>query len=115
MQLKTEPKRPHHYIIGVAVKSMRSSDPGKMYMKYGPVYFTNDDVSRVRDAKVLSEDRLFKTSSHDALEINECSGLVGSISAMKYVGCLIPMVRSLILISIFNLFSYNSHVLLVNN
>ena len=84
MQLNTDPKRPHHYIIGVGIKSMRSKDPGKMYLKYGPVYYTNDDVVKVRDAKILSEDRLFKTSPSDALLINECSQLVHSLTAMKY-------------------------------
>lgn len=82
MQLNLDPKRPHHYIIGVAVKSMRHSDPGKLYLKYGPLHFTNDDVKKVRDAKVLSEDKLFPTTSKEALEINECSQVVGSLTAM---------------------------------
>ena len=84
MQLKVDPKRPHHYVIGVAVKSMRNNDPGKVYLKYGPVYYSNEDVAKVRDAKLLSEDRLFKTSSSDALSINECSQLVHSLTAMKH-------------------------------
>jgi len=82
MQLNIDPKRPYHYIIGIGVKSMRHADPGKLFLKYGPLRFTNDDVEKVRDAKVLSEDKLFKTSSKDALRINDCSEVVGSLSAM---------------------------------
>jgi hypothetical protein len=82
MQLNIDPKRPYHYIIGVGVKSMRHADPGKLYLKYGPLKFTNDDVKKVRDAKVLSEDKLFPTSSKEALDINECSEVVGSLTAM---------------------------------
>lgn len=83
MNLKVDPKLPHHYIIGVAARTALSSKPGELYLKYGPVYFHNDDVVKVQDAKILSEDKLFKTSSSDALKIHDCTGIVHSIWALK--------------------------------
>jgi len=79
MELKVDKRLPHHYIIGVAIKSLRDSNPGEIYLKYGPIYFTNDDVSRVQDAKILSEDKLFKTTSKDAIDIHECGSLVHNL------------------------------------
>jgi len=84
MQLNIDPNRPYHCIIGVAVKTMYSSDPGKMYLKYGPIRFTNGDVEKVRDAKVLSEDKLFRTTRAEAININDCGDLVFSLSALMY-------------------------------
>jgi len=83
MELKVDPKLPYHYLIGVAVTAASDFEPGKLYLKYGPVRFTNKDVGNVQDAKLLSEDRLFKTSSADAIKIHGCSDLVYSIASMK--------------------------------
>ncbi len=83
MDLKVDPKLPHHYIIGVGMKSLRDSKPGEIYLKYGPIYFTNADVSCVQDAKILSEDKLFKTSAADAISINGCSDLIHNLGSLK--------------------------------
>jgi hypothetical protein len=83
MDLKVDPKLPHHYIIGVAARTARSSKPGELYMKYGPVYFTNKDVGRVQDAKILSEDKLFQTSPSDAVKIHECGDLVCGLWSLR--------------------------------
>lgn len=83
--LKIDSKLPHHYLIGVAMHSLRSGkDAGKMYLKYGPVHFTNKDVNKVLSAIMLSEDRLFKTSEKQALKIHGCSILVATIGAMRF-------------------------------
>ena len=84
--LKTDANLPHHYIINVAIQSLRSKDPGKMFLKHGPMYFTNDEVDRVRSAAILSQDRLFKTSSEQALKNFNCLGLARSIRAMQLSG-----------------------------
>ena len=58
--LKVDPQLPHHYIIGVCMHTMRSSTPGKMFLKYGPVYFTNDDVQKVADSLLLLDDKIYR-------------------------------------------------------
>jgi hypothetical protein len=57
--LKVDPENPHHYIIGVSMKDMRSDDPGRMFLKYGPVYFENHDVQNVGDSIVLLNDKIY--------------------------------------------------------
>jgi hypothetical protein len=82
--LKTNNKLPHHYIIGVIMEPMTAGkSAGKMILKYGPLYFHNDDVDRLRDALLLSQDKLFPTSTQDALSIHKVKGLVGAINGMK--------------------------------
>ena len=83
MELKVDPKFPHHYIIGVEVKSAISSDAGELFLKYGPVYFTNKEVGKLRDAKILSEDKLFRTTIEEATEIQGCSELVYNLWALQ--------------------------------
>jgi len=82
--LKTKNDLPHHYIIGVIMEPMTSGkSAGQMILKYGPLYFHNDDVDRLRDALLLSQDKLFPTSTQDALSIHKVKGLVGAINGMK--------------------------------
>lgn len=82
--LKTKHELPHHYLIGVIMEPMTAGkSAGKMILKYGPLYFHNDDVARLQDALLLSQDKLFPTSTHDALHIHKVKGLVGAINGMK--------------------------------
>lgn len=83
VKLKTDPKLPHHYIIGVAMRTLQDKNPGEVYLKYGPVYFTNEDVKQVGDAMMLSKDKLFPTTNKEALEITETRSLVHTLSSMK--------------------------------
>ena len=83
MDLKVDPRLPHHYIIGVAARTAKDKNPGELYLKYGPIYFTNEDVVKVLDAKLLSEDKLFKTTRVDAIDINECGDLIYSLSSLR--------------------------------
>lgn len=82
-KLKTDPKLPHHYIIGVGMRDLISKNPGELYLKYGPVYFTNKEVESLRDAIMLSGDKLFPTTNKEALDITETSNLVHTLSSMK--------------------------------
>lgn len=82
-EIKTDPKLPHHYIIAVGVHPATSSNPGQMFLKYRPVYFTNEDVDSMQHAAMLSKDKLFKTSSSEALDAVGCSGFAATISSLK--------------------------------
>ena len=82
LKLKVDPDLPFHYLVGVEAKTFQSGkDVGKFRIKY-LVKFTNDDVSKVRDAIRLSEDKLFPTKPHEATEVTGCTELVGGISSM---------------------------------
>lgn len=82
-ELKADPKFPHHYIIGVAIRSMRSSQAGEMFLKYRPIHFTHEEMKKVQDAALLSVDKVFKTTSKEAAEIHECRELVVALSGLK--------------------------------
>ena len=82
-KLKVDPIYPHHYLISVGIKNMISSDPGKIYLKHGPIYFNNDDVEKLRNSILLSKDKLFVTDIKTSLEIHNVSNLVSTIAGMK--------------------------------
>lgn len=82
-EVKADPKLPHHYMIGVVMHDMSSSQAGEMFLKYGPVYFTHEDILKVQDASLLSVDKVFKTTSKEAADIYECRGLVVALSGMR--------------------------------
>lgn len=82
MTRKKGPKFKHHYLIGVVITNMVSSNPGRFQLKYGPVYYTNDDIDLVAKAIGLSKDKLFKTSTEEAMKVHDCEELVVTISAM---------------------------------
>lgn len=85
--LKVDPDLPHHYIFSVGIKDMRCKDAGKMFLKHGPIYFSNQDVERVQTAVILKEDKLYrdfyKVTQKQILEIAECSEIVNSITMLK--------------------------------
>ena len=83
--LKVDKKRPHHYLIGVALHSINAGKKaGQRYLKYGPIHFTNDDVDKVLSAIMLSDDKLFKTTEKEALNIHGCADLVRNIASMRF-------------------------------
>lgn len=82
-EIKTDPNSPHHYLISVGVHTVQSATPGKMFMKHGPLYFSNDDVVKMQGASIMSKDKLFKTSSKQALKNFGCTELAISISGMS--------------------------------
>jgi len=82
--LKTDRKLPHHYLIGVGIHPMTArKEAGKLFLKYGPLYFHNKDVDRLRDANMMAEDKVFKTTQKEALEMYDVGSLVSSISSMQ--------------------------------
>jgi len=86
-ELKVDPKNPHHYIIGVAIRDMRSKNRGQMYVKYGPLYFTNDDVQNVANAKTLLDDKIYRTiykmKPGEIYKATECNEIIMSLIGMK--------------------------------
>jgi len=84
LKLKTEPKLFHHYFIGVGIHPMTSKKhSGEMFLKYGPLHFTNDDVESMQHAAMLSTDKLFKTTNQEAIKAVGCEQLCSSLAAMK--------------------------------
>lgn len=87
-KIKTDPKFPHHYIIGVGMHSgLEDPRSGQLYLKYTPVYFQNKDVSNLLDSLTLMCDGLYKgiykTTTKEILNVNDCSELVETISSLK--------------------------------
>jgi len=84
LELKTDPNLFHHYIIAVGIHPMTDkTNAGKMFLKYGPVHFTNDDVESMQHAAMLSIDKLFKTTNQEAIRSVGCEQLSYSLAAMK--------------------------------
>lgn len=82
-KIKADPKRPHHYIMGVAVSNMKARQPGEMYLKYGPVYFSHEDIIKLQDTVLLSMDKVFKTSTKEAADIHGCRALIISLNGLQ--------------------------------
>ena len=84
LKINTDPKLPHHYIIGVCVHpATAGKNAGKMYLKYRPIHFTNEDVEKMHHAAMLSIDKLFKTTNSEAIAAVGCEQLSNELSSMK--------------------------------
>ena len=81
--LKVDNSLPHHYLIGVAMHNLKSKDAGKMFLKYGPLYYTNDDVKRMLNVISRCTDKLYIQTQAEAAAAENCTNLIASISAMK--------------------------------
>jgi hypothetical protein len=90
LELKVDPNFPHHYFIGVDIMSAQSRTPGKLYLKYGPVYFTNDDVKNVQMACDMMDDKIYKqiykVSRDDIFKIAGCTEIIMTMTALKFAG-----------------------------
>jgi len=81
--LKTDSSLPYHYLIGVAIHSMRSKNAGKMFLKYGPIYYTNNDVKRMSNVISRCTDKIYVQTQEEAAKAENCVDLIASMSAMK--------------------------------
>ena len=85
--LQTDEKFPHHYIIGVAMRDLRSKNPGERWLKYGPVYFTNKDVENIADALTLLDDKIYTKiytmKPGQIYETMECNELIMALIGMR--------------------------------
>lgn len=81
--LKISSSLPHHYIFSVEMSGMRSSKPGIMSIKFGPIYFHNNDVIKLRRAVIRIKDKLIKSTTEEALINADCDmPLLEAISIM---------------------------------
>ena len=83
--LKIDKKFPHHYIIGVKANDcVMSTNRGEIYLKYGPLYFTNEDVENLQKALALHKDKMLptKTPLKECLNIYNVSWLL-SLNGMQ--------------------------------
>jgi len=62
---------------------MYSDKRGEMYLKHGPLKFTNDDIKKMQDSAMMSTDKLFKTTNKEALKMNGMSELSNSIWSIQ--------------------------------
>lgn len=87
IDLKVNKKFPHHYLIGVEAQSAKSKTPGKLYLKYGPIYFTNEDIKRVKNSIILINDKIYtdiySMSVSKIYQLNNCSELMMSLAGVK--------------------------------
>ena len=84
LQIKTDPKRPYHYIIGIRMNhNILSDDAGKMSLGYNPVFFTNEDIENYKQAIMLSQDPILITDIQEALRTFNCSHIYHILHGMK--------------------------------
>jgi len=84
LEIKTDPRLFHHYIIAVGIHPMIDrKEAGKMFLKYRPIHFTNDEVEKMQHAAMLSVDKLFKTTNEEAIKTVGCEELSSSLAAIK--------------------------------
>ena len=84
-KLKVDEKRPYHYMIGVGVHPMSSSKRGQVFMKYGPIFYTNEDVEKLQSTVILKNDKMYPggITEKEAIEISGASKeLMGSIRGL---------------------------------
>jgi len=81
--LKIDKSLPYHYLIGVAARPMTSKNVGEFFLKYGPLYYSNDDVKRMANVVARSTDKVYKQSQTEAAAAENCTDIISSISAMK--------------------------------
>jgi len=82
-KLKVDKSLPHHYLIGIAVEDAKSKNAGQFYLKYGPVYYHNNDVAKVATAVSRCTDKIYEQTQLEAIKVEGCEDLVLSISAMR--------------------------------
>jgi len=82
--LNLDPMRPIHYIIGVQVnRDTMAEDRGKLFLKYGPIVYTNEDVINRHIAIKTSQMEYPKTTLKKALESYGLLSLNTELEMMK--------------------------------
>jgi len=74
---------PHHYIIVVVADNLNSKTPGRLRLKYVPIYFHHDEFMNIEAAMRLSKDKVYKTNRQDAIRIHNCQEMVTTLSMLK--------------------------------
>ena len=83
--IKSNPEKPYHYIIAVAVHPATSGVElaGQMFLKYRPIHFTNDDIEKLQHAAIISKDKLFETSNSEAFAMVGMTQFAAEFSSFK--------------------------------
>lgn len=81
--LKIDKTLPHHYLIGIAAKPMTSKNTGEIFLKYGPIHYTNDDVKKMANVISRCTDKVYVQSQLEAAEAENCTELISSVSVMR--------------------------------
>ena len=88
LDLKADPEVPFHYIIGVAMRNITERDPGIIYLKYGPVFFTHEDILKVKMASELVKDKIYteiyKMRKTEIYDLAGCSELIFTITSLHH-------------------------------
>lgn len=71
-----------HYIVGIGIHSMTSSTPGERYLDF-ILEYTDEESEKVREAKAMIDNKLWKTSARVALESYEIIGLAEKFAALS--------------------------------
>ena len=71
-----------HYIVGVGTHPMTSKNPGERYMDFMLVY-RDDEVEKVKMAKAMIDNKLWKTKPEVALEAYGVKGLSSQWAAIS--------------------------------
>lgn len=71
----------HHYLIGVGINDVRSTEPGKPYLD-SLFEFTEKDKENVNNCRLLSKDQLFKSSVHDSAGVFGCSDVITNFQGL---------------------------------
>jgi len=81
--LKIDKSLPHHYLFSVAIHTMKSKNAGQMFLKHGPIYYTNDDVVRMSNVISRCTDKVYEQTQMEAAEAEGCTQLISSIAGMR--------------------------------
>jgi hypothetical protein len=71
----------YHYLIGVGISDIHSAEPGKPYLD-SLFEFTDKDKENVNNCRLLSSDKLFKSSVHDSAVVFGCSNVITSFQGL---------------------------------
>ena len=83
LEIKTDKNLFHHYLIGVSIHTITHPTPGKYFLKYGPIYYTNDDVQKIANVVMRCDDKVFPQTHTEASESEGCVELLNSVECMK--------------------------------
>lgn len=71
----------YHYLIGVGTDDIRYKEPGKLYLD-SFFEFTDKDKENVNNCRLLSKDKLFKSSVEDSSTVFGCSDIIRNFQGL---------------------------------
>lgn len=73
----------YHYIIGTAIHAATAGKmAGKLYMKYFLSY-TKDEIDEFELAKVMTENKIWKTTFEEAIKGTKCNEILANLYGMR--------------------------------